>query len=37
MSNKVHLIPFKTQEDTSIAIVTPSEETNNLSLSKQNV
>lgn len=32
MSNKVHLIPYKTQEDTSISIVTPSEETNDLSL-----
>jgi len=34
MSHKVHLIPYKSEENTKITIVVPSEETNNLSLSK---
>lgn len=34
MSGKVDLIPYKSQKDTNITIVIPSEKTKNLSLSK---
>lgn len=34
MSEKVDLIPYKSQKDTNITIVVPSEKTKNLSLSK---
>lgn len=37
MSDKVDLIPYRSQEGTNITIVTPSERTSNLSLSKYNV
>lgn len=35
-SHKVDLIPYKSQKDTKITIVVPSERTKNLSLSKLN-
>lgn len=34
LSHKVDLIPYSSQEDTKIAIVVPSESTNNLALSE---
>lgn len=34
MSDKVDLIPYKSQEQTTVSIVTPSEKTKQLSLSK---
>jgi len=34
MSDKVDLIPYRSQEGTNITIVTPCESTSNLSLSK---
>lgn len=35
LSNKIDMIPYRSQEDTNITIITPSENTSNLSLSKQ--
>lgn len=37
MSDKIDLIPYRSQEGTNITIVTPSDKTSNLSLSKQNI
>lgn len=34
LSSKVDLIPYRSQEDTTITVVIPSEETSNLSLSE---
>jgi hypothetical protein len=37
LSNKIDMIPYRSQEDTNITIITPSENTSNLSLSKLSI